>query len=143
MGKGSCPAGGTAMALCCDYRVISADGTMGLNEVALGMGGVPPFWAGLMTSVIGHRATDRLCQTGATPAGPQLLQLGMVDAVVEQGDAVLPRALEEAKAILKNPNDIGRSTSKGIMRDAFAKKWSDGLDFEVNFLWESINLPQV
>lgn len=33
---GACPAGGCCLALCCDLRVITADGAMGLNEVALG-----------------------------------------------------------------------------------------------------------
>ena len=42
--RGACPAGGCAVALCCDYRVQSESGTFGLNEVALGIP-VPKFWA--------------------------------------------------------------------------------------------------
>lgn len=141
--KGACPAGGCCLSLCCDYRVITADGSMGFNEVALGMGGVPPLWAELMTSIIGRRATERLVQTGDTPGSAELLQMGMVDAVVEKADAVLPKALEEARRWLKNGNDIGRSTSKSIMRDEFTKRWTTGLEWEVDFLWNSANLPQV
>jgi enoyl-CoA hydratase/carnithine racemase len=42
--------GGCALALCCDYRIQSEKGTLGLNEVALGIP-VPKYWCG---------STDRL-----------------------------------------------------------------------------------
>lgn len=141
--KGGCPAGGCCLALCCDYRVISADGAMGFNEVALGMGGVPPYWAELMASVAGRRATERLVETGSMAPSAELLRLSMVDTVVDAADEVLPEALAEARRWLKNPNDLGRATSKRIMRGAFAKRWAEGVDEEVDFLWGSINEPQV
>jgi 3,2-trans-enoyl-CoA isomerase len=50
--NGACPAGGTALALACDFRVASEDTKMGLNEVALGIS-VPPYWVKLMATVIG------------------------------------------------------------------------------------------
>merc|ERR1712224_530821 len=34
---GSCPAAGCCLALCCDFRIITANCSMGLNEVALGI----------------------------------------------------------------------------------------------------------
>lgn len=34
--KGACPAGGTCLAMACDYRVLTKDASMGLNEVAIG-----------------------------------------------------------------------------------------------------------
>ena len=41
--NGACPAGGCVLAMCCDWRVITWDGSMGLNEVALGIP-VPRNW---------------------------------------------------------------------------------------------------
>merc|ERR1719487_1848098 len=107
------------------------------------MGGVPPLWAELMVATIGQRTTERLVQTGAIPASRELLRLGMVDDVVEKADGVLLKALEESRRWLKNPNDLGRATSKSIVRGAFTERWSSGLQGEVDFLWDSINQPQV
>lgn len=141
--KGQCPAGGCAIALCCDLRIGASDATMGLNEVALGMGGIPPFWAQLMTATIGQRQAERLCTTGAMPKSDELFRLGLLDVVVEKAEDLLGVALSNAQVVLKNPNDLGRGTAKQVLRGDFAKRWSEGLDFEVDFLWNSINHPQV
>lgn len=136
--KGGCPAGGCILALCCDYRVISADGSMGLNEVALGMGGVPFFWAERMAAVCGDRHTERLICTGSMAKSNELLKISMVDAVVKNPEDSLPLALDEATALLKL-FDLGRATCKNIMRGAFAKKWTEGLPGEAAFIWNSVN----
>ena len=59
--RGACPAGGCCLALTCDYRIQTQQGTIGLNETALGVP-VPPFWAMLMTRIIGQvRASACVC----------------------------------------------------------------------------------
>lgn len=140
--KGQCPAGGCILALCCDYRVISADGSMGLNEVALGMGGVPFFWAELMSMIIGHRKTEWLISTGKMATAEELLQMSMVDAVVAKPEDSLPRALQEAAKLLKL-FDVGRVTCKNMMRKDFTKKWTDGIRAEGDFIWNSVSDPPV
>ena len=35
--RGACPAGGCCMSLCCDFRIMTDFGHIGLNEVALGI----------------------------------------------------------------------------------------------------------
>lgn len=46
--RGACPAGGCAISLCCDARIMTAgNGTIGLNEVALGIP-VPKYWVQVM-----------------------------------------------------------------------------------------------
>eukprot|EP00913_Durusdinium_trenchii_P001859 g1721.t1 len=56
--NGACPAGGCMLAMCCDWRIITYDGSMGLNEVALGIP-VPRVWCELMAKLIGlHPAED-------------------------------------------------------------------------------------
>jgi len=35
--RGACPAGGCMMSMCCDHRVMSNAGSIGLNEVQLGI----------------------------------------------------------------------------------------------------------
>lgn len=139
--KGQCPAGGCVLSLCCDFRVITPDGSMGLNEVALGMGGVPSNWAEAMSRIIGPRHTERMICTGHMAKSPELLQLGMVDAVASP-EELLPRALQEAEAWLKL-TEVGRTTCKGIMRDDFAQRWSDTLPAEGDFIWNSVSQPTV
>jgi enoyl-CoA hydratase/carnithine racemase len=61
--RGACPAGGCMMSLCCDHRLAVAGGTMGLNEVALGIP-VPKYWGLMMARLIGAKAADKLLLTG-------------------------------------------------------------------------------
>ena len=49
--------------MCCDHRVMSTQGTMGLNEVQLGIP-VPKYWGLLMARLIGQKAADKLLLTG-------------------------------------------------------------------------------
>lgn len=140
--KGACPAGGCCLSMCCDYRVITADGSMGLNEVALGMGGVPFFWAELMAATCGARATERIIMTGDMVKTEELLRIQLVDAIVPTAADVLPAALAEARRWLKHP-DLGRLTCKGLMRDAFAEKWLKGTKDEADFIWGSVSQPVI
>lgn len=78
--KGACPAGGCCLSLCCDVRIMTDFGHIGLNEVALGIP-VPTYWAHLMARVIGEGAAQTLCLS-ATLASPQeALKLGLIDEV--------------------------------------------------------------
>lgn len=140
--KGACPAGGCCLSMCCDHRVITADGSMGLNEVALGMGGVPFFWAELMAMTCGHRATEHLVMSGDMAKAEECLRIQLVDAIVPAAADVLPAALAEVRRWLKNP-DLGRLTCKGIMREAFAEKWLKGTNDEAAFIWGSISQPPI
>lgn len=78
--KGACPAGGCCLSLCCDYRVMTESGHIGLNEVALGIP-VPLFWARLMARVIGEGPAHKLCLNAALVSPQHALKLGLVDKV--------------------------------------------------------------
>ena len=78
--KGACPAGGCCLSLCCDFRVMTDFGHIGLNEVALGIP-VPFFWAQLMGRVIGEGPAHKLCLTATLLSPQQALQIGLIDEV--------------------------------------------------------------
>lgn len=62
--KGACPAGGCALAICCDFRFASRDVTMGLNEARIGIS-VPGMWQIQMAHVLSDpHAAERLCSLG-------------------------------------------------------------------------------
>lgn len=137
---GACPAGGCGLALCCDFRVITTEGSMGLNEVALGIP-VPMFWIELMANTIGQRQAELALQTGVMIPSERLLQISMVDVVVKDASEVLPRALQEAGRWLKNP-DAGRAATKDVLRSPLAKRWANGIEDEASMVWASVSDPR-
>src|SRR5271155_1315193 len=81
--KGACPAGGCCLAMCCDFRIVTRDASMGLNEVAIGIS-VPAYWIKLMTSIIGQGKADKMCQYARMIGADEALKVGFVDYVVEK-----------------------------------------------------------
>lgn len=130
--KGACPAGGCCLSLCCDYRVITADGSMGLNEVQLGLP-VPTHWIDLFKQTTGHRQAELLLQRGDLLPAKELLALEMVDAVVDTADQVLPAARAEMQRWLKSP-DAGRAYTKWALRHDLGDRWAAGLKAEVELI---------
>jgi len=138
--KGACPAGGCCLALCCDYRVISKDGSMGLNEVQLGIP-VPMYWIELFKNTVGHRQAELLLERGDLTPSPRLLELGMVDAVVDGHDAVLPAAGKEMQRWLKSP-DLGRVVTKNALRGPLTEQWTQGIRKEAEMTWKTTSDPK-
>mmetsp|Transcript_43209 Transcript_43209/g.100118 ORF Transcript_43209/g.100118 Transcript_43209/m.100118 type:complete len:267 (-) Transcript_43209:300-1100(-) len=138
--KGACPAGGCALALCCDVRVISANGSLGLNETQLGLE-VPVFWVELFASIAGCRQAERLLELGEMPSSEQLLRLSMVDTVADTTEQVLPQTLDIVRKWLKVP-DAGRAATKKTLRRSFGERWAAGIEEEAGIVWESISDPK-
>jgi len=135
---GACPAGGCCLALCCDYRVITQDGSMGLNEVALGIP-VPIFWVKLMISVIGQRAAERVLSTGVMIPAQKLLSIGMADALVEGRDELLMHAVTELKKnYLRHPPE-GMEATKTAIREDLTQAWTEGKEREAQIVWDCIS----
>jgi len=129
---GACPAGGCCLSLCCDVRVITEDGTMGLNEVALGIP-VPDYWVLRMVEVIGHRETERMLLGALMPKAPELLKIGMVHQVLpmetslEQTRAkLLQHCVDYAKTKCLNFPDAGFISTKSKLRKGLYDAWAVG-----------------
>ena len=102
--KGHAIAGGTILALCCDYRYI-AEGhkLMGLNEIKLG---VPvPYLADLiLQQIIGSRFARQVVESGDLYPPEELARLGLVDDVLPL-DQVLSAAIEKAISLGDHPQE--------------------------------------
>lgn len=102
--KGHAVAGGTILALCCDYRFI-AEGhkLMGLNEINLG---VPvPYLADLiLQQIVGARYAREMAESGEFYPAEQLADFGLVDEVFPL-DLVLPKAIEKASSLGAHPEE--------------------------------------
>jgi enoyl-CoA hydratase/carnithine racemase len=99
---GHATAGGTILALTCDYR-FAATGKklMGLNEVKLG---VPvPYLADLiLRQIVGDRAATEILYLGDLVPTSEAARIGLVDEVLQQ-DEVEDRALEKVATLAALP----------------------------------------
>ena len=118
--KGHAIAGGTILALCCDYRFIAVGHKlMGLNEIRLG---VPvPYLADLiLQQVVGSRIARQVVESGELYPAVELADLGLVDGVLLL-DQVLPRAIEKANFLGALPQDafalIKNNRVEGVVRN--------------------------
>lgn len=139
--RGACPAGGCVVALCCDYRVQTLEGTFGLNEVALGIS-VPKFWAELFL----YRCIDRtkgesLLQRGLLVPPSDALQLGLIDEVVDAGE-LMSSANSALDRYLKVPSSA-RAMTKQTIRSNFSKEWASYAEEEAKGGWKMLNKPHI
>lgn len=119
--RGACPAGGCAIAICCDHRIMTDFGMIGLNEVALGIP-VPKYWAGVMVQRIGHAAAEQLLLSGTMVSPSKALQLGLIDEIVQDKSQLLPRAHEVVSKMVKLPA-FARAQTKQRFRAEYAADW--------------------
>lgn len=91
-------AGGTILALCCDYRHI-AEGRklMGLNEIKLGVP-VPYLPDCIARELLGVNKARDILETGDFYPSEDLLRMGMVDRVLPL-EIVLPQSVERARKL--------------------------------------------
>ncbi|KAJ3017722.1 hypothetical protein HKX48_003414 [Thoreauomyces humboldtii] len=141
--KGACPAGGTCLAMACDYRIISENGSMGLNEVAIGIP-VPRMWVKLMATIVGQGRADKMCQFGRMISAKEALVVGLVDKVVTDEEALMVAASKTMEQLLRLP-DQGRQLTKLSLRGELADKWADPafLKAEAEGGWAMLESPGV
>lgn len=95
-------AGGCILALCCDYRTISAGRKlMGLNEIKLGAP-VPYPVDCMLRDLIGSHKARQVMEFGEFYALEEALQLGMVDQITSP-EGVIPASVERIQQITANP----------------------------------------
>jgi Delta3-Delta2-enoyl-CoA isomerase len=133
--KGACPAGGCALAMCCDYRVVTADASMGLNEVAIGII-VPEKWIRVMIGIIGQGPTEKLTAYARMIKADEALKIGFVDAVVPDAAALQGAAEKIAMQVFKLP-DYGRALTKDLIRGELGRSWidTDYLENDAHKVW--------
>lgn len=99
---GHAPAGGTVLALFCDYRIL-ADGAfkVGLNEVRVGLPLPRPIYLAF-ERLLGARVAERMAVEGTLIAPPAALEIGLVDELAP-GDEVEARAEAWCQRMLELP----------------------------------------
>lgn len=76
--QGHSPAGGCLLALCCEYRVMCPNLTIGLNETKLGI--VAPDWfQSSMRNVLSRRESEKALLLGTMFSTSDALKIGLID----------------------------------------------------------------
>jgi Delta3-Delta2-enoyl-CoA isomerase len=116
---GHAPAGGTVLALFCDWRVMAdGDYKVGLNEVQVGLPLPPVILCGLRR-LVGPRQAERLAVSGELLSPPEALRLGLVDELAAP-EKVVDRAVEICQRLISLPAEAMTSTRRGARADLVA-----------------------
>ncbi|XP_056634612.1 enoyl-CoA delta isomerase 1, mitochondrial-like [Diorhabda sublineata] len=121
--NGHSPAGGCLLSLCCEYRIMLKNYTIGLNETQLGI--VAPKWfIKSMVNVIGLRQAELGLMQGYMFSTDEALKIGMIDVIVDNKEGGLIEAdayLQRFAKILPGP----RSLTKTYIREESIKFMED------------------
>ena len=104
--------GGIEMALCCDYRILAQEVTLGFPEIGIGLF---PGSGGLvrLPQLVGKTKAKELMLFGEKISAQEALDIGLVNEIRPKGQ-VLERALERAKSLAKMPRQSLRAVKKGV-----------------------------
>jgi enoyl-CoA hydratase len=124
--------GGCEIAVACDIRVVSDNGSLGFVHVRQG---ISTAWGGAqrLKRLIGYGKAIELLLTGRVITPQEALELGLVEQVVPQGES-LPVARQLAAAIAANPPQAVLALKRLLRleaneafaeeREVFAKLWA-------------------
>jgi enoyl-CoA hydratase/carnithine racemase len=116
---GHAPAGGTVLALFCDWRIMAeGDYKIGLNEVQVGIPLPPVILAGLRR-LIGPRQAERLAVSGGLFSPQEALGVGLVDELAAP-ERVVDRAAEWCQHLLALPAEAMTLTRREARADLVA-----------------------
>ncbi len=137
--NGHAPAGGTVLALFCDWRAMAeGDWKMGFNEVQVGIP-LPPVILSALKRQVGARQAERLGAGGLVISAAEAARIGLVDELTPL-ERVVERAVEWCQSLLKLPReammitrqraraDLAIYFNENIEReidDVIARWWSD------------------
>jgi enoyl-CoA hydratase/carnithine racemase len=124
---GHAPAGGTALALFCDWRIAAeGDSKIGLSEVQVGLP-LPPVIFSALRRLVGARQAEQLAVTGLLISPVEAVALGLVDEAVP-AERVVDRALEWCQDLLALPRtamELTRRQARADLVMVFAQNIDD------------------
>ncbi|KAJ0407523.1 hypothetical protein ATCC90586_002188 [Pythium insidiosum] len=139
--EGHSPAGGCMLAMCCDWRVMTAGKpVIGLNETQLGI--VAPTWfKETFVNTIGHREAEKMLGLGLQVDANKAKSIGLVDEAVPL-EEVMPRAHAAMERWLAIP-DNARANTKLLMRKETADRLRNTQELDYEFFADFIQTDKV
>lgn len=128
---GHAPAGGIVMALFGDYRIMSRGGfKTGLNEVQVGLAVPPPVHKALVRAV-GIHVAENILVAGEMMASEKALEIGLVDELSDDSEAVISRAIEWCEMHLALPQ-LALATTREMARADLHDYFENGSELGVD-----------
>lgn len=110
------PAGGTVLALFCDWRgMAEGDWKMGFNEVQVGIP-LPPVILGALQRQVGARQAERLGTGGLVISAAEAAKVGLVDELIPL-ERVVDRAVQWCQSLLALPPQAMSATRRRARAD--------------------------
>jgi enoyl-CoA hydratase/carnithine racemase len=117
--NGHAPAGGTVLALYCDWRVMAeGDYRIGLNEVQVGIP-VPPVIMAGVRRLVGLRQAEQLAVSGALLSPREARDVGLVDELAPI-ERTVERGVEWCQRLLALPMEAMTGTRRLARADLVA-----------------------
>jgi methylglutaconyl-CoA hydratase len=107
--NGPAIAGGSGLALLCDFTVAVSDAKFGYTEVRIGF--VPAIVSTFLLRQVGEKQARDLLLTGRIFGADEALRLGLINETVA-ADSLLKRAKELAAQIMENSSSSLRATKQ-------------------------------
>jgi 3,2-trans-enoyl-CoA isomerase len=128
---GHAPAGGIVMAVFGDYRIMPRGVfKTGMNEVQVGLVVPPPVQLALVRLIGAHRA-ERILVAGEIMDAQRALDIGLVDELADDPDAVVRRAVDWCERLLALPRPAmlkTRSMSRSDLQRIFENSSEYGVE---------------
>jgi Delta3-Delta2-enoyl-CoA isomerase len=126
---GHAPAGGTVLALFCDWRVAAHGGfKIGLNEVQVGLP-LPPVILSGLRRLVGPRLAERLAVTGLLVPPREAATWGLVDEVVPV-EQVVAQAVRWCEGLLALPQ-VAMNLTRRRARADLVGEFTRDIDHEL------------
>ena len=114
---GDCIGGGCALAIDCDIRIATSEARFGITPAKLGIV-YPSASLERVTHLLGPAVTKRLLFTGDLIDATTALRVGLVDEVIDGGDA--ERRLATLTAVLASRSLLTQSSTKAMVAAVLA-----------------------
>jgi 3,2-trans-enoyl-CoA isomerase len=135
--NGHGPAGGTVLALFCDWRVMAeGDWKMGFNEVQVGIP-LPPAILSALKRQVGARQAERLGAGGLVISAAEATRIGLIDELAPL-EHVVERAVEWCQGLLRLPQQamtITRRRARADLASYFDQNLEQELDDVIARWW--------
>lgn len=139
--NGHSPAGGCLLSLCCEYRVMCQNYTIGLNETRLGI--VAPSWfMASMCNTISRRDAELALTLGTLFTTDEALKVGLVDEIATSKEDAIAKAtafLDKFKKI----SPQARSMTKQALRSKDIMELEDNRAQDIDLFVYAVTQPKV
>ena len=122
--NGAAIAGGTGLALLCDFTVAVPEAKFGYTEVRIGF--VPGIVSTFLLRQVGEKIARDLLLTGRIFDAQEALQLGLINEVVSP-DQLMPRVRELAATLLEN-SPTSLAYTKRLLTDLARAEFDSQVD---------------